>query len=244
MRLKWPASFVPQDVPIHRIPSLPRCLFATTLVLAALAAPSAQAEKADRSKPMSIEADKPGSVDLQRQVVIFNGNVVISQGTMVLRADRVELRERPDGYREAMAIGNAEQPASFRQKRDGVDETVEGAAERIEFDARSDTLRLVGNAAVRRLRGGVLADEITGSLITWNNTNELFNVTGGAASPANPTGRVRAVFAPRDDAAASSPAPAQSATAKGALPHKPAAAAKDPLGSTVLRPSPSLGAPR
>jgi lipopolysaccharide export system protein LptA len=205
MRLKWPASFVPQDVPIPHIPSPARWLAAATLVLVALAGPSVQAEKADRAKPMSIEADKPGTVDLQRQVVIFNGNVVISQGTMVLRAERVELRERPDGYREAMAIGSAERPASFRQKRDGVDETVEGAAERIEFDARTDTLRLAGNAAVRRLRGSVLADEITGSLITWDNTNELFKVTGGAASPANPTGRVRAVFAPREDSAASAP---------------------------------------
>jgi lipopolysaccharide export system protein LptA len=175
------------------------------LALAALSGAPALAEKADRSKPMSIEADKPGSVDLQRQVVIFNGNVVISQGTMVLRADRVELRERPDGYREAMAVGSAERPASFRQKRDGVDETVEGAAERIEFDARTDTLRFVGNAAVRRLRAGTVADEITGALITWDNTNELFKVTGGAASPANPTGRVRAVFAPREDSAASAP---------------------------------------
>jgi lipopolysaccharide export system protein LptA len=205
MRLKWPASFVPQNVPIPHIPSPARWLAAATLVLVALAGPSVQAEKADRAKPMSIEADKPGTVDLQRQVVIFNGNVVISQGTMVLRAERVELRERPDGYREAMAIGSAERPASFRQKRDGVDETVEGAAERIEFDARTDTLRLAGNAAVRRLRGSVLADEITGSLITWDNTNELFKVTGGAASPANPTGRVRAVFAPREDSAASAP---------------------------------------
>jgi lipopolysaccharide export system protein LptA len=196
---------VPQDVPIPHIPSPARWLTAATLVLVALAGPSVQAEKADRAKPMSIEADKPGTVDLQRQVVIFNGNVVISQGTMVLRAERVELRERPDGYREAMAIGSAERPASFRQKRDGVDETVEGAAERIEFDARTDTLRLAGNAAVRRLRGSVLADEITGSLITWDNTNELFKVTGGAASPANPTGRVRAVFAPREDSAASAP---------------------------------------
>ena len=205
MRLKWPASFVPQDVPIPRFPSPARGLTAFTLALVALAGPSVQAEKADRSKPMSIEADKPGTVDLQRQVVIFNGNVVISQGTMVLRADRVELRERPDGYREAMAVGSAERPASFRQKRDGVDETVEGAAERIEFDARTDTLRFVGNAAVRRLRAGTVADEITGALITWDNTNELFKVTGGAASPANPTGRVRAVFAPREDSAASPP---------------------------------------
>ena len=175
------------------------------LCLALLAGVPALAERADRSKPMTIEADQPGSVDLQRQVVIFNGNVVITQGTMLLRADRVELRERPDGYREAKAIGSATRPANFRQKRDGVDETVEGAAERIEFDAKTDTLRFVGNAAVRRLRAGVVADEITGSLITWDNTNELFNVTGGAASPANPTGRVRAVFAPREEEAASAP---------------------------------------
>jgi lipopolysaccharide export system protein LptA len=223
MRLKWPASFVPQDVSTPCILFPARGLAASALAVACLAGLPAHAERADRSKPMSIEADKPGSVDLQRQVVIFNGNVVISQGTMVLRADRVELRERPDGYREAMAIGSAERPASFRQKRDGVDETVEGAAERIEFDARSDTLRFVGNAAVRRLRAGVMADEITGSLITWDNTNELFKVTGGAASPANPSGRVRAVFAPREDPAASAPK------------------AADPL---PLKPSSGLGVPR
>ena len=182
------------------------------LALSGLCGPAAWAEKADRNKPMTVEADQPSSVDLQRQVVIFNGNVVISQGTMVLRAERIELRERPDGYREAKAIGSAEQPARFRQKRDGVDETVEGVAERIEFDTRSDTVRLIGNAAVRRLRAGVVADEILGALITWDNTQELFKVTGGAVTPNNPTGRVRAVFAPREEAAASAPpAPAASA---------------------------------
>ena len=202
------------------------------LALAAmLASAPALAERADRNKPMSIEADQPGSVDLQRQIVIFNGNVVITQGTMLLRADKVELRERPDGYREAKAIGTAERPASFRQKRDGVDETVEGVAERIEFDAKTDTLRFVGNAAVRRLRAGVLADEITGSLITWDNTNELFKVTGGAVTPNNPTGRVRAILAPRNNGAAPATTPAA-----------PASAASAPLrSSTTLPPA---GSPR
>lgn len=202
---------------------------------AALGPAPAVAEKADRSKPMSIEADQPGSIDLQRQVVVFNGNVVITQGTMVLRAERVELRERPDGYREAKAIGTAEQPASFRQKRDGVDETLEGTAERIEFDARTDTLRLAGNAAVRRLRAGVLADEITGSLITWDNTNELFKVTGGAVTPSNPTGRVRAVLTPREEEPA--PAPREAAAPKAARGSKPA----EPL---PLKSSATLGGPR
>ena len=198
---------------------------AVALAAAALLLGSAAwADKADRSKPMTIEADQPGSVDLQRQIVVFNGNVVITQGTMVLRADRVELRERPDGYREAKAIGTAERPASFRQKRDGVDESVEGAAERIEFDARTDTLRFVGNAAVRRLRAGVLADEITGSLITWDNTRELFTVTGGAPTPANPSGRVRAVLTPQPAASAASGA--------------------DGGAATLLKPSGTLGAKR
>jgi lipopolysaccharide export system protein LptA len=218
MRLKWSASFVPHAVSHLHTSFAVRPLALCLGLAAALCWPLAQAERADRNKPMSIEADQPGSVDLQRQVVIFNGNVVISQGTMVLRAERVELRERPDGYREAKAIGSAERPASFRQKRDGVDETVEGAAERIEFDARTDTLRFVGNAAVRRLRAGTVADEITGSLITWDNTNELFKVTGGTASPTNPGGRVRAVFAPREEAAASAP------KAADAVPLKPSGA--------------------
>jgi lipopolysaccharide export system protein LptA len=207
---------------VPQIVTVSRTLFALGC-LSLLAAAPVLAERADRSKPMSIEADKPGSVDLQRQVVIFNGNVVITQGTMRLSAERVELRERPDGYREAKAIGSAEQPASFRQKRDGVDEIVEGAAERIEFDARTDTLRFVGNAAVRRLRAGTVADEITGSLITWDNTNELFKVTGGAPSATNPSGRVRAVFAPREETPASAP--------------------KGDAG-VPLKPSGALGAPR
>jgi lipopolysaccharide export system protein LptA len=158
---------------------------------------AAQAEKADRSKPMVIEADKPGSVDLQRQVVVFNGNVVITQGTMQIRAERVEVREMPDGYRSAVASGLPGKPASYRQKRDGVDETLEGSADRIEFDGRADTLRLIGNGSMRRLRAGAVADEVQGALIVWDNTAELFTVQGGGATPANPTGRVRAVLGPR-----------------------------------------------
>jgi len=193
-------------------PFISACL--TVLVTAGLAAPApGWAEKADRAKPMGIEADKPGTVDLQRQVVVFNGNVVIAQGTMVIRAERVEIRESPDGYRTATAIGTAARPASYRQKRDAADESVEGVADRIEFDARGDTLQFTGNAAIRRLRGTAPADEITGGSITWDNSAELFSVKGGAASPANPSGRVRAILSPRQETA-SAPAVAASAALK------------------------------
>ena len=184
-------------------------LGAMALALSLLATP-ASAERADRQQPMVIEADKPGVWDMQRQVIVFNGNVVITQGTMQIRADRVEVRELPDGFRSASAHGSPGALASYRQKRDGSDEVVEGRAERIEYDGRADTLRFTGQSVVRRLRGGQVADEIVGAQIAWDNLRELFSVTGGAATPDNPGGRVRAVLAPRPDAA-SAAAPAGSA---------------------------------
>jgi len=180
------------------------------LLFAAFAMP-VHAEKADRLKKMEVESDQPGKVDLQNQIVVFNGNVVVTKGTMVIRANRIEVRESPEGYQSATAIGSTNQPASFRQKREGVNEFIEGEAERLEYDSKADTIRFINKAAVKRLRGSTVADEVTGALITYDNTAELFTVSGGtsAATPANPTGRVRAVLTPRPD----SPAAAEAASA-------------------------------
>lgn len=184
-----------------RIPLSPLLRFASGLLLS-LAAVGVQAEKADRSKPIVMEADRPGTLDYQRQVLVFNGNAVITQGTMVLRAERIELREMANGYRAASAIGLPGKPATWRQRRDGpADEVVEGSADRIEFDGRADTLRFVGNSAVRRLRGGSVADEITGAIIIWDNVAEVFKVEGGVVTPANPSGRVRVTLTPRAESA-------------------------------------------
>jgi lipopolysaccharide export system protein LptA len=183
----------------------------------------ALAEKADRTKPLTMESDQPCTVDLVRQVSVCSGNVVIAQGTLVIRADRVELRETPDGYRTATAIGTPGRPAQYKQRRDGGEEQLEGSAERVEYDARADTLRFVGSAQVRRMRRSVAAEDIQGAVIVWDNAAELFSVQGGAATPTNPGGRVRAVLSPHVDAAASAPI-----------------AASEPA-SASLRPSSALG---
>ncbi len=172
--------------------------------------PAANAERADRNQPMVVEADKPGSFDMQRQIVTFSGNVVIVQGTMQIRADRVEVRESKDGHRSGVASGTPSQRATFRQKRDGADEFMEAEAQRIEFDSRTDSLRFSGDAVVRRLQGSRATDEITGQLITWNNVTEVFNVEGGPPTAQSPSGRVRAVLAPRADPGASPQPPARS----------------------------------
>lgn len=194
--------------------SLPLRRTAPLVLLAAwLATGSAWAEKADRFKPLNVEADQPGKIDLLNQYVVFNGNVVVTKGTMTIRAGRIEVRETPDGYHSAVAIGAATKPATFRQKRDGVDEWIEGEAERLEYDGKTDTIRFVTNAAVRRLRGNTVADEIAGNVVSYDSIAEVFSVSGGAAAtPTNPGGRVRAVLTPRDGTAAAAEAAAAAAS--------------------------------
>ncbi len=191
------------------------------LALAAWAAPS-PAEKADRNKPLNIEADS-GRYDDLKQIGTFTGNVVVTKGTLTMRAAQIEVRQAPDGYQHGLATALPGQLASFSQKRDGVDETIQGEAERIEYDGKADTVRFINRAVIRRYRGAMLADETAGSLITYDNTREVFSVDGGgasAATPANPGGRVRATLAPRDamsDAAASAPAVAPTLRPSGSL---------------------------
>ena len=196
-----------------------RYFFPPLLTALALGVAPAWADKADRSKPMTLESDQPCTVNLLKQTSVCSGNVVISQGTLQIRADRLELRETPQGYQMALAMGTAAKPASYRQKRDGTDEFVEGQAQRIDYDSKVGTLRFEGAAVVRRLRGSAVADEIQGAVILWDSAAESFNVQGGAKTDSNPAGRVRAVITPRtpDDAA-------------------PAAS-----GADTLKPSSSLG---
>ncbi len=164
---------------------------------------AAQAERADRFQKLKVEADQQGKIDLVNNLVTFNGNVVVSRGTMVIKAARVELRETAGGYHNAVAFGADGKPATFRQKRDGVDETIEGEAERLEYDGKADTVKFVNRASVRRLRGASVADEISGNLVSYDSTSEVFSVSGGpATSPTQPGGRVRAVLTPRDGSAA------------------------------------------
>lgn len=176
----------------------------------ALAVSSAWAEKADRTKPMNAEADSL-RYDDARQTSVFAGNVVITKGTMVIRADRVEVRQDNEGFQFGTATSTGGKRAFFRQKRDGGDEWIEGEAEQLVYDGKSDTVSFRGNANMRRLRGATVTDETQGALITYDNTSDVFNVSGGStASPGNPSGRVRAVLTPRaaTPAAPASPAPA------------------------------------
>ncbi len=180
---------------------------ACALLLALTALSPARAERADRLQPMKIEADA-GRFDDARQIGSFTGNVLITKGSIVLRAAQVEVRQGADGQQSSVATGVPGTPARFRQKREGLDETLEGEAQRIEYDAKTDTLRFVDEAVLRRFRGSTLADEARGRLITFDNAASVYSVSGGAPGAAAPAdGRVRIILSPREAPAAPPSAP-------------------------------------
>lgn len=170
----------------------PACLRPHAIaLLAMLLSPCAQAELADRDKPVNIEANRL-SIDDKKKESVFEGNVTMTQGTLTLRADRVFVRQDAEGFNHAIAFGR---PAHFRQKREGTDEYIEGFAERMEYDGKQDKVQLFTNAHVKK---GV--DEVRGDYISYDAVTEYYQVIGGgpaAASTANPQGRVRAVIQPK-----------------------------------------------
>jgi lipopolysaccharide export system protein LptA len=165
-----------------------------------LAAVPALAEKADRNKPMNVEADALKYDDL-KQTSVFTGKVVVTKGSILIRGARIDVRQDPEGYQYGVVTAEPGKLAFYRQKRDGIDEFIEGEGETIEYDGKADRVKFIKRAEMRRIRGGTLADEVVGSLITYDNSTDVFTVDGGPASPA-PSGRVRAVLTPKPGASA------------------------------------------
>jgi len=170
------------------------CLFA------GLAGP-AQAERADRTKPINLESDSM-RVDDAQKTSVFEGKVVLTQGTLTIRADRITVRQDKEGHQYGSASGNL---ASFRQKRDGTNEYIEGEAERIEYNGKIDKVEFFNRARLKREP----ADEVRGNYISYDSRTEFFTVTGGAGTVAggSPGGRVHAVIQPRNSAADGDKAP-------------------------------------
>ena len=220
------------ETPHSKIRALMNYSPSLLISLALLAAMPAVAEKADRDKPMNAEADALRYDDL-KQSSVFTGNVIITKGTTLIRGARVDVVQDAQGYQQAVAIAEPGKLAYYRTKRDGVDETIEGEGERIEYDGRADNVKFIRQAVMRRYVAGKLADESHGELIRYENTTDVFTVDGSVQprpTANNPSGRVRALLSPRSQTPVVSSgtvtAPEAGAAAQaGAVRPQPAAAA-------------------
>lgn len=178
-------------------------LMASALLLSV----AAHAELADKDKPMNIEADGLRYDDVSKTSV-FSGNVLITKGTIIMRGSKIEVRQDDQGNQFGQLLGTAASPTFFRQKREGVDEWVEGEGDRLDYDSKAQTVIFTGKATLRRYRGTQLNDESVGSQIVYNSGTEVFTVKGGSqnTSVTNPTGRVRAMLTPIPKDGAKAPA--------------------------------------
>ncbi len=157
------------------------------LCLMMLCIPASYAEKADHDKPIDIDADQ-AVVDDAKQISTFTGKVVITQGTMVIHGDKMVVTQDKDGFKHGTAYGH---PATYRQKREGLDEYVEGYGERIEYDTNSDTVDFYVHARVTRAQ-----DEVRGEHVTYNSKTEIFQADDKGAE-AGPPERIHAVLYPK-----------------------------------------------
>ena len=178
-------------------------------LITALTVVGASAEKADRNKPMNIEADALKH-DEQKQVTTFSGKVLMTKGSLVLKAARMEVKQDAQGNQIATMSAESGDRIFFRQKREGLDEYTEGEAETAIYNSQADTLTLSNRAELRLVRGTVVADRIQGQQIVLNNTTEVFSVDGKSSTTSGASGsqRVRATLTPR--AKTQEPAPTSS----------------------------------
>jgi lipopolysaccharide export system protein LptA len=159
-----------------------------------LGATNVHAEKADREKPIFYQGDS-GGANLGSKDGELAGSVVITQGTLTIHADRIVFRQNPDNSLSATAYGN---PVAFREKRDGIDEYYEGAAQRVVYNGQNRFLELFDRAVLRK--GG---DEIRSNYITYDAGTEVFKAEGRPDSKPPDAGdaplgsRVRGVFQPQ-----------------------------------------------
>ena len=203
------------------------------------------AEKADRDKPMNVEADALRHDDLA-QTSVFTGNVVLTKGTILIRGTRLEVRQDADGYQYGTVTADPGKRSYFKQKRDTAagtpDEFIEGQGDVIYYDGKADRVTFTRRAEMHRLQGTTVQDEVHGDVIVYNNVSEVYTVDGapnsgrasgsasGGDASAAPGGRIRAVLAPRGATAQ------PGAAGAGATP----AAQPDSTPAARLRSSPSM----
>lgn len=162
-------------------------------VLTALALP-VHAERADREKPINLEADRIHMDDIKR-VQTFEGNVILTQGTLQIRTNKLVVTQDADGFQKGVAIGGANGLARFRQKREGRDDYIEGEGERIEHDARNEKTEFFNRAWVQNGQ-----DEVRGTYISYDALTEKYVATSAGetkTATGAPQARVRAIIQPK-----------------------------------------------
>lgn len=197
-------------------------LIRTALLCLAAATGTAWAAKADRTRPLVIDAgdgaivgDKsPGRVEVQ-------GPVLVSKGSLLMRAARLVATDVGGGYRvQALAAEGGAVQIGMDLEQPGT--RMEAQAEQVDYEEVSGLLRLTGNARLRQLAGGQMQRELTGNQIVFDTVKEAVLADGKPQAGKPGEGGLRMILMP--------PAAASAAAAASGVPLQlaPALAPKPP----------------
>ena len=149
-------------------------------------------EEADSDKPIEIEADTM-IIEETKNTSTYEGDVILTQGSLLINADKLIIREDRQGFQHSTAIGK---PTTFKQKRDGIDEYIEGQAERIEYDGHMDKVHLYTKASVKRGN-----DTEFGDYIMYDTNAEFAQALSGSTKDEEGNtvkkGRTRVIIKPK-----------------------------------------------
>jgi lipopolysaccharide export system protein LptA len=172
---------------------------------------SANAETADRSKPIEINADNFQGDEVQ-QVAIYTGRVEVHQGTLEILGDKLTVTISPEGYRTITVTGN---PVRMKERRDpqtpGVEEWVHASSLTAVYEEQKDVITLTELAKLARSENGLVKDSSAGEKIVYNLRTARSRVEGAVVE--GKRNRVSTVLAPRKQGNQAAPAPSTGATA-------------------------------
>ena len=165
-----------------------KLLLSAALLLAAAVVNPAHAEKADSSKPTEITFDNLDADDV-KQIKTFTGNVVLTRGTLLMKSPKAVVTEDPEGYQYVVLHSAPGVQATFRQKLDGAgDQWVEGQADRIEYDNKTELVKLFAKARIKRLEGSKTSSQVDGEFISYDSRKEFFAVKNTPTGESKPGG--------------------------------------------------------
>lgn len=157
-----------------------KILLITTLMMTSL---SALALKDDTNKPINIVSDNQ-SLDMENSVVTFTDNVVITQGSILIKASKVVITRPAENSGKKDTVEAFGSPVTFHQLLDD-GKPVDGKANKVHYDLGAEFLTLTGNAQLKQLDS-----KITGARITYDVKKQQLKANGSGKS------RVQTVLIP------------------------------------------------
>lgn len=145
---------------------------------------SALALESDREQPVNVEADR-AELNQATDLGVYTGDVVVTQGSLRLEAERLEIRSPQGRVQSAVATGN---PARFKQRPEGSEQDVLGGGQQIDYLAAENMVVLTGEAWITQGQ-----DTVRGNRIEYDAQQDVIRALKGPGEQ----DRVRIILQPR-----------------------------------------------